>query len=66
METTNKVLRRIYVSVALLLVGAAIILGIRHFMPQQEADKTYTELKGEIFHTYFRISTTLIRIIALQ
>ena len=59
METTNKVLRRIYVSVALLLVGAAIILGIRHFMPQQEADKTYTELKGEIFHTYFRIKYDL-------
>ena len=59
METTNKVLKRIYVSVALLLVGAAIIFGIRRFMPQQDAEKTYTELKGEIFHTYFRIKYDL-------
>lgn len=41
METTNKVLKRIYVSVALLLVGAAIIFGIRRFMPQPDAEDLY-------------------------
>lgn len=60
METTNKVLKRLFTIGGLVLVGAALIFLIRYMSGRQQQPKmVYTELSGEIFHTFYRIKYDL-------